>query len=358
MKIHFGGIRGICSILYCILILSMASATGGCKRERLYGYRPPNYFPVTRDDLHSIAAVDSEKIWGVGSFSGIYHTSNGGESWEAQASGVSDLTLFCKVEFVDDQHGWSVGTFGTIIHTEDGGKTWTTQDSKTGNLLLNADFVDRKHGWIVGEYATILRTKDGGAHWKLQFDERGSVYNGVYFLDTQTGWIVGDYGTILHTTDGGDNWTKQECEDIIPVLAEDEWWAAIPSLFDITFVDSKKGFICGINGIILVTEDGGLNWKKVPTDTKLAIYTIAAKGKRAWAIGEKGNYLVSSDGGFSWKVVTGLIKTRKWLRGISFSSDDNGWIVGGMGTVMKTVDGGDNWEMVSGQSYDVRSVWD
>jgi photosystem II stability/assembly factor-like uncharacterized protein len=184
------------------------------------------------------------------------------------------------------------------------------------------------------------------------------VYNGVYFLDTQTGWIVGDYGTILHTTDGGESWSKKECKDIIPVLDEDEWWAPVPSLFDITFVDSKKGLICGINGIILVTEDGGSNWKKVPTDTKLAIYTIAAKGKRAWAIGEKGNYLVSSDGGFSWKVVTGLIKTRKWLRGISFSSADHGWIAGGMGTVMKTVDGGDNWEMVSGQSYDVRSVWD
>jgi photosystem II stability/assembly factor-like uncharacterized protein len=108
----------------------------------------------------------------------------------------------------------------------------------------------------------------------------------------------------------------------------------------------------------LVTEDGGLNWKKVPTGTKLAIYTIAAKGKRGWAIGEKGNYLVSSDGGFNWKVVTGLIKTRKWLRGISFSSADQGWIAGGMGTVMKTVDGGDSWEMISGQSYEIRSVWD
>jgi len=339
-------------------MVSMVSATGGCKRERLYGYRPPNYFKVTRDDLHSIVAIDAERIWGVGSFAGIYHTTNGGESWEVQESGVNDLTQLCKVEFVDDQHGWIVGSFGTIIHTEDGGKTWTTQNSKTGNLLLNVDFVDRQHGWIVGEKSTLLHTKDGGVNWEFQYDERGPVYNSVYLLDNQTGWIVGDYGTILHTADGGESWSTQECKDIIPVLDEDEWWAAIPSLFDVTFVDSKKGLISGIDGIILVTEDGGLNWRKVPTPTRLPIYALVAKGKKAWAIGGKGNYLISNDGGFNWKVVTDVIKTRKWLRGISFSSVDHGWIVGGMGSVLKTVDGGDHWEMISGQSYDIRSVWD
>jgi len=339
-------------------MVGMVSVTGGCKRERLYGYRPPNYFPVSRDDIHSVMAVDSEKIWGVGSFAGIYHSSDGGESWETQKSGVNDLTQLCKVEFVDDQHGWTVGSFGTIIHTADGGKTWTVQNSKTDNLLLNVDFVDTQHGWIVGEGSTLLRTKDGGANWEIEYDARGPVYNSVCFIDKQTGWIVGDYGTILHTTDGGESWGKQECKDIIPVLDEDEWWEPVPSLFEVTFEDSKKGLISGINGIILLTEDGGLNWRQVPTGTRLAIYSVTAKGKSAWAIGEKGNYLISHDGGYSWNVVTGVIKTRKWLRGISFSSANHGWIGGGMGTVLKTVDGGENWEMLSGQSYDIRSVWD
>lgn len=346
------------SVLCLFIIASMVSVIGGCKRERLYGYRPPNYFPVTRDDLHTIIAFDSGKVWTAGSFSGVFHTADGGDSWKPQESGVDDLAQLCKVDFVDEQHGWVVGSFGTIIHTEDGGNTWKSQDSKTGNLLLNVDFVDSQHGWVVGEKSTLLRTQDGGASWDLKYDEMGSVYNSVSFLDTQTGWIVGDYGTILHTTDGGENWEKQECKDIIPVLDEDDWWAAIPSLFDVTFVDANKGLICGIDGIILITEDGGAHWKKVPTNTRLAIYAITTKGKRAWAVGEKGNYLVSSDAGYSWKQVTGVIKTRKWMRGISFSSDTHGWIVGGMGTVLKTADGGDSWEMISGQSYDIRSLWD
>jgi photosystem II stability/assembly factor-like uncharacterized protein len=352
---HLLNIRSIVSLL---IIAGMVSVTGGCKRERLYGYRPPNYFPVTRDDLHTVKAFDSGKVWTAGSFSGLYHSGDKGASWKAQKSGTDDLAQLCEMDFIDEQHGWVVGSFGIILYTEDGGKTWTSQDSKTGNLLLNIDFVDEKHGWVVGEKSTLLRTRDGGASWDLQSDERGSVYNSVCFLNTQTGWIVGDYGTILHTTDGGDNWEKQECKDIIPVLEEDEWWAAVPSLFDVTFVDANKGLICGIDGIILITEDGGANWKKVPTDTRLAIYAITIKGTKAWAVGEKGNYLVSSDAGYNWKQVTGLIKTRKWLRNISFSSDKNGWVVGGMGTVMKTADGGDSWEMVSGQSYDIRSVWD
>lgn len=354
---HFLRIRSIACLF--ILMVGMVSAIGGCRRERLYGFRPPNYFKVSRDDLHSIKVVDSEKIWVVGSFGGIYHTSDGGDTWETQESGINDLTQLCKVEFVDDQHGWSVGSFGTIIHTEDGGKTWTAQDSKTGNLLLNVDFVDRRHGWIVGEKSTLLHTRDGGASWELQYDEMGTVYSSVFFLDTKTGWIVGDYGTILHTTDGGESWDKQECKDIIPVLDEDDWWEPVPPLFDVTFVDAKKGLICGMDGIILLTRDAGLNWRKVSdTGYKLAIYAIAAKGKMAWAVGEKGDYLVSHDEGLHWKTVTGVIKTRKWLRDISFASDAHGWIAGGMGTVLKTADGGDSWEMVSGQSYDIRSVWD
>ena len=347
------------TLFLLMFTVSMAS-TGGCKREKLYGYRPPNYFPVTRDDIHSVVALDSQKIWAIGSFAGIYHSPDGGASWEPQESGLDDLTQLCKADFVDDQYGWIVGSFGTILHTEDGGKTWNTQDSTTGNLLLNVDFIDRQHGWAVGEKATILRTRDGGATWTLQFDEMGPVYNGVQFLDQQTGWIVGDYGTILHTTDGGESWTTQECQDIIPVLDEEDLlaWEPIPVLFDVAFVNKQKGLACGIDGLILVTEDGGLNWKKISTPLKLAIYALAVNDNKVWAIGEKGNYLVSTDGGYTWKTITDVIKTRKWLRGISFSSATSGWVVGGMGTVVKTTDGGDSWEMVSGQSYDIRSVWD
>ena len=347
-------------MLFLLMLTVSMAGTGGCKREKLYGYRPPNYFPVTRDDLHSIATLDNQKIWAIGSFAGIYHSADGGATWKPQKSGVDDLAQLCKVDFVDDQHGWIVGSFGIILHTGDGGKTWNSQDSTTDHLLLNVDFVDRQHGWIVGEKATILRTRDGGATWELQFDEMGPVYNGVQFFDQQTGWIVGDYGTILHTTDGGENWTTQECQDIIPVLDEEDAlaWEPVPVLFDVAIVNKQKILISGIDGLIVMTEDGGLNWKKISTPSKLAIYALAAHDNTVWAIGEKGNYLVSTDGGHTWKTITDVIKTRKWLRGISFASATNGWIAGGMGTVVKTTDGGNSWEMISGQSYEVRSAWD
>lgn len=348
---------------FTLLLLTLTvglAGTGGCKREKLYGYRPPNYFPVTRDDLHSVATPDNQKIWAIGSFAGIYHSPDGGATWQPQESGMDDLAQLCKVDFVDDQHGWIVGSFGIILHTGDGGKTWKAQDSTTDLLLLNVDFVDRQHGWAVGEKSTILRTRDGGATWTLQFDEMGPVYNSVRFLDQQTGWIVGDYGTILHTTDGGEHWTTQECQDIIPVLDEEDAlaWEPIPVLFDVVIVSRQKILASGIDGLIVMTEDGGLNWRKISTPSKLAIYALTVNGNNVWAVGEKGNYLVSTDGGYNWKTITDVIKTRKWLRDVSFTSPTNGWVVGGMGTVVKTTDGGNSWEMVSGQSYDVRSVWD
>jgi len=47
------------------------------------------------------------------------------------------------------------------------------------------------------------------------------------------------------------------------------------------------------------------------------------------------------------------IKTRFWLDGISFSTEDTGWVVGARGAVVKTEDGGKTWTMLSGLTYDV-----
>lgn len=336
--------------LFWIIVLSTGLILGSCQRRSSRRFRGPNYYRVTSDNLHSVVAVDAKQAWVIGSFGAIFYTSDGGKTWKSQDSkGEEQL---CKGYFVDAQNGWIIGSNGTILHTEDGGKTWLPQKSPTKLLLLNAHFIDTKNGWIVGEQGTILHTLDGGKTWEDRGIEHGPVLNGVSFADLNNGWIVGDYGTILHTEDGGNTWGEQDCQDIVPVIEKWEWGKPLPALFDVDFIDENRGWIAGIEGIILFTEDRGKHWKKLETNTKMAIYAVEVKGNRGWAIGDKGTYLLSKDGGLSWKLMVDAIKTRKWLRDVSFFDEGIGWTVGARGTVVKTEDGGEHWEMLSGRSYE------
>src|SRR4051812_44687070 len=77
----------------------------------------------TAENLNSTYFTNGSSGWAVGSGGTILHTSNGGSSWSAQASGVN-LTLN-SVDFIDANTGWAVGDTGGIIRTVNGGTTWS-----------------------------------------------------------------------------------------------------------------------------------------------------------------------------------------------------------------------------------------
>ncbi len=337
--------------------LSIVFVTGfivaGCQDKGLKrgGMMRNNPYKVTSDDLLSIKAVNDKQVWTVGSFGNIFHTSDGGKTWEKQKSKVEEQ--LCEVDFVDELNGWVVGSYGLILHTADGGKNWTRQQSPVDRLFIKVDFYDENHGWAVGEQGTIVRTVDGGKTWEDHSIKYGPVFNGVSFADSSSGWIVGDYGTILHTIDGGITWQEQKCQDIVPVIKPDEWEQPLPMLYDVCFVDNNRGWIGGVDGIILHTDDGGKNWQKLRTNSKGKIYSIEIKGNRGLAVGDKGIYISSSDGGLTWTVSIEAIKTRKWLRDQSLAGDQGAWIVGSTGTLIRSTDGGKSWEMLSGRAYEL-----
>ena len=65
----------------------------------------------------------------VGDAGTIIKTTNGGESWFSQTSGIGNRLT--SVHFSDNNAGWAVGYWGIIINTTNGGKTWTSQTSGT-----------------------------------------------------------------------------------------------------------------------------------------------------------------------------------------------------------------------------------
>ena len=72
--------------------------------------------------------------FGEGGESLIVHTSDGGNTWHRQHSGVFGKPLR-KVYFRSALEGWSIGEEGVLIHTSDGGKTWQSIKTDTKDNL-------------------------------------------------------------------------------------------------------------------------------------------------------------------------------------------------------------------------------
>ncbi|MBN1560130.1 T9SS type A sorting domain-containing protein [candidate division KSB1 bacterium] len=151
--------------------------------------------------LYWASFSDENTGWVVGESSTIFHTSDGGATWERQRPGVAN-GLYTNVDFIDSQHGWACGLDGVIIATADGGQTWSQQNTNTFCFLYDIEFVDERTGYVVGEEGTILNTLDGGLTWTPEETTTNVMFYSLSFPSISTGYVAGDRGIILKTTNG------------------------------------------------------------------------------------------------------------------------------------------------------------
>src|SRR5215213_463836 len=150
--------------------------------------------------------------------------------------------------------------------------------------------------------------------------------NDVFFIDTKRGWGAGEEGLVLATQHGGRTWERRESRTQSPLNA-------------VWFVNDRVGWIVG-NEAILSTRDGGLSWAPRNVEGELnAVHFI--NRQKGWAVGDRGVILSTSDGGKSWEAQDG--KTTTALKALQFVDENTGWAVGDYGTIIHTRDGGRNW---------------
>src|SRR5216683_2835350 len=124
------------------------------------------------------------------------------------------------VQFVDEHEGWAAGDEGVVWHTIDGGQTWERQSTGVRASLRSLHFLNPYTGWIAGReelphgqgsVGVLLFTRDGGLKWRRVAMNAMPGLNCVRFVGGKTGFVAGD-GTdqfptgLFRTMDAGQTW--------------------------------------------------------------------------------------------------------------------------------------------------------
>lgn len=210
-------------------------------------------------NLHGTFFLTQEEGWAIGQLGKIFHTTDGGKSWQEQVSKTN--LLLTAVDFTDQNHGWIVGERGSILHTADGGKTWKAQQSGVAYPLFDVDFIDQQNGWAVGNWGTILSTSDGGEHWQERplstiLQDRGQIEPAVFqdIINPTTSEVIAKKGQLL---------SRDQVSQILDLGITDARIREDVVLNAVTFFDATHGWIAGEQGRILRTEDGGQTWESI-----------------------------------------------------------------------------------------------
>ncbi len=151
----------------------------------------------------------------------------------------------------------------------------------------------------------------------------------VTFVDTLRGYAVGDYGVILNTTDGGFTWTQKFTPDQ-------------HALRNVHFFNDSTGLTAGFRGSVARTTDRGDTWNKIAIPHDLNFPGMAANGSTVWLCGEEGVLMKSTDQGQTWSTIkTG---TDLMLGSISFADERNGWMASLQRKLWRSSDGGATWK--------------
>jgi len=266
--------------------------------------------------------------------------------WFLQSRDTSG-NVINKVSFVDSLTGWAVGDRGLILHTTDSGNHWMAQTSGITSPLFSISFSDQQNGWAVGAGGTLITTTNGGTSWvRVIHDTSGNIYNyKVQYLSPTTVFVLRDNFAdttltpyrLWKSTDRGASWI-----DISPVSNY------YRGLYDFCFLSPLLGWTCGNGGQTLKgmqihrTTDGGQTWSlydcRIPTTMGfMSVYFRDAN--EGWAVADSCYH--STDGGATWSALS-------WLpNGINqdfVMFGEIGYATQMISRVMKTTNGGRNWQ--------------
>ena len=114
-------------------------------------------------------------------------------------------------------------------------------------------------------------------------------------------------------------------------------------LLDVFFVNESTGWVCGLNGRILFTTNGGTLWGQQVSNTANVLHSIDfPSALTGYAVGgPDGPIVKTTNGGATWSA--GSIPSFISITGVDFADNNTGYVCGSDGKTARTTNGGVNW---------------
>ncbi len=307
----------------------------------------------TTYDLCGVFVLSAQAAWIVGDSGFVAKTTNGGNSWITQNSGI--FSKINSVHFSGTSVGWAAGNGGMILKTIDAGTNWISVNDSNRALGLDNDDLTRifaggsqntHKAWVSGKSGLLLATRNGGFDWLRLAEKPRGMLTGVYFSDnSQNGWISSTFGNIYATSSGGSIWQRQKTN--VPV-----------NLNSIQFINDRRGCAVGDVGTALVSTNAGATWtlgSTGTTDHLRSLTFLPTNPMNGWSAGVDGQILMTNDGGANWRKTSN--PNFKALNSIHFADPQFGCAVGALGEVLTSFNGGTSWTpQNSGTNQELKSV--
>jgi len=158
--------------------------------------------------IFSVQFFDQYEGWAITTDSGALHTTDGGNDWVSVPVPTHPDTFgmaLSNMFFLNNEKGWVSGlNVGAspypglaIYHTSDCGVTWKAQASLRTSMINSIFFIDEKRGWAAGSDG-IFCTGNGGDTWNIQHED---VYiRDIHFVTAENGWALSSRGDIFKYT--------------------------------------------------------------------------------------------------------------------------------------------------------------
>lgn len=145
--------------------------------------------------LTTLQFIDPHQAVVAGEYGLVFTSQNGGLSWDA-AGALPDEFYPHASHFTSLEQGWVGGLNGFIWHTDDGGDSWQRQPTGTEAPVFG--FISGPHGlYAVGENTTVLRL-DGQRWQPLPTPEQPLYLRAGRLLPDHHLLVAGGRGTLLN----------------------------------------------------------------------------------------------------------------------------------------------------------------
>jgi photosystem II stability/assembly factor-like uncharacterized protein len=305
----------------------------GINGEYAFTYLPDGAYTLTAQKLYYALTPTSLPV----TLAGVDQSGKNLSAAATRAYGWTDIsapllkyaTNFSAVEFIGAEGWLTSAMFPEIYHTPDGGQTWEVQTISPGFIVNGIAMRNPQEGYAIAQADSVgrlFRTTDGGAHW-ISLGSTGTVPRAIDCPPAGTScFLVGDSGKFIkitgttltpYLTNGSSNLGSNLYFVSFPLDDTAGWWGG---LFIIQRFENDQ----------LIADqlyDGSRGYRR------LFMLDLSV----GWAVGDDGSIGHTLDGR-TWNGQ--LSNSPNGLNDVTFFDVQEGWAVGDWGTILHTTNGG------------------